>query len=142
MYAITGITGKVGGALARTLLAANKSVRAVVRDEGKAKEWAGRGCEIALASMEDVDALTVAFKGAEGVFILPPSEFDPLPGFPEARAVIDAVRSALGSKCTYCSTWVTVSPCMMSVTSYPSAVRRMCTAFVSPKRLCRSPRIS
>jgi len=31
MYAITGITGQVGGALARTLLAANKFVRAVVR---------------------------------------------------------------------------------------------------------------
>src|ERR1700729_915645 len=95
MYAITGITGKVGGALAQTLLTANKSVRAVVRDEGKAKEWAGRGCEIALASMEDVDALTAAFKGAEGVFILPPSEFDPEPGFPEARAVIDTVKTAL-----------------------------------------------
>src|ERR1700729_3229666 len=97
MYAITGITGKVGGALAQTLLTANKSVRAVVRDESKAKEWAERGCEVALASMEDVRALSAAFKGAEGVFILPPSEFDPLPGFPEARAVIDAVRSALES---------------------------------------------
>jgi len=32
MYAITG-TGKVGGALARTLLAADQSVRAVVRDD-------------------------------------------------------------------------------------------------------------
>jgi NAD(P)H dehydrogenase (quinone) len=95
MYAITGITGKVGGALARTLLAANKSVRAVVRDEGKAKEWVERGCEVVPASMEDVDALTVAFKGAEGVFILPPSEFDPEPGFPEARAVIDTVKTAL-----------------------------------------------
>jgi nucleoside-diphosphate-sugar epimerase len=32
MYAITGITGKVGGELARTLLAAGQPVRAVVRD--------------------------------------------------------------------------------------------------------------
>jgi uncharacterized protein YbjT (DUF2867 family) len=32
MYAVTGIAGKVGGALARTLLAANQPVRAVVRD--------------------------------------------------------------------------------------------------------------
>jgi uncharacterized protein YbjT (DUF2867 family) len=36
-------------------------------------------------------------KGAQGVFILPPSEFDPSPGFPEAHAVIDAVKAALGS---------------------------------------------
>ena len=44
---------------------------------------------------DDAAALTHAFEGADGVFILPPSEFDPAPGFPEARAVIDAVKTAL-----------------------------------------------
>src|ERR1700734_3970423 len=97
MFAITGITGKVGGALARTLLADGHSVRAIVRDKDKGDAWAKRGCEVALAEMQDAASLSAAFKGAEGVFILPPSEFDPLPGFPEARAVIDAVRSALES---------------------------------------------
>ena len=29
------------------------------------------------------------------MFILPPSEFDPQPGFPEARVVIDAVSNAI-----------------------------------------------
>ena len=95
MYAITGITGKVGGAMARTLLAANQPVRAIVRDAGKAREWAALGCEVTYASMNDASALSAAFEGAEGVFILPPSEFDPAPGFPEARAVIDAVCTAL-----------------------------------------------
>ena len=32
MYAITGITGQVGGALAEALFAAQQDVRAVVRD--------------------------------------------------------------------------------------------------------------
>jgi NAD(P)H dehydrogenase (quinone) len=95
MYAITGITGQVGGALARTLLAAHQPVRAVVRDADKAREWTALGCEIAFASVTDASALAAAFEGAEGVFILPPSEFDPAPGFPEARAVIDAVVTAL-----------------------------------------------
>lgn len=95
MYAITGITGQVGGALARTLLAARQPVRAVVRDLHKAREWADLGCEISLASMNDASALAAAFEQAEGVFILPPSEFDPQPGFPEARAVIDAVTTAI-----------------------------------------------
>lgn len=95
MYAITGITGKVGGALARTLLAARHPVRAVVRDLGKAREWADLGCEVALANMNDASALSAAFEGTDGVFILPPSEFDPAPGFPEARAVIDAVTTAI-----------------------------------------------
>ncbi|QCP54155.1 NmrA family transcriptional regulator [Trinickia violacea] len=95
MYAITGITGKVGGTLARRLLAAGQPVRAVVRDVARASAWAERGCELATARMEDAASLAAAFEGTKGVFILPPSEFDPAPGFPEARAVIDAVSTAL-----------------------------------------------
>ncbi|MBB4438926.1 MULTISPECIES: NmrA family NAD(P)-binding protein [Rhizobium] len=95
MYAITGITGKVGGALARSLLAEGLPVRAVLRDEAKAAEWRTRGCDVALAEMDDAASLTSAFRDATGVFILPPSEFDPEPGFPEARHVIAAVTSAL-----------------------------------------------
>ena len=97
MYAITGITGKVGGALAHALLAAGQPVRAVVRDASRAQTWAERGCEIAVANMDDAAALAAAFEGAAGVFILPPSDFDPEPGFPEARKVIDAVKTALES---------------------------------------------
>jgi NAD(P)H dehydrogenase (quinone) len=97
MYAITGITGQVGGAVARVLLAAHRSVRAVVRDVDKGRLWASEGCEVVEADMQDAAALTAAFTAAEGVFILPPSEFDPSPGFPEARAVIAAVRAALES---------------------------------------------
>jgi uncharacterized protein YbjT (DUF2867 family) len=97
MHAITGITGKVGGALARALLADRRPVRAVVRDLEKGRFWAAQGCEIAQAEMEDPASLTVAFTGADGVFILPPSEFDPAPGFPEARAVIATVKAALES---------------------------------------------
>jgi uncharacterized protein YbjT (DUF2867 family) len=95
MYAITGITGKVGGALARSLLADKLPVRAVLRDEAKAAEWRAQGCEVALAEMDDAASLASAFRGAEGVFILPPSEFDPKPGFPEASRVIEAVTAAL-----------------------------------------------
>ena len=95
MYAITGITGQVGGALARSLLAERLPVRAVLRDEAKAATWRTLGCEVALAEMNDAASLTSAFRGAAGVFILPPSEFDPEPGFPEARRVIAAIKSAL-----------------------------------------------
>lgn len=95
MYVITGITGKVGGALAHNLIKAGQSVRAVVRDAGKAAYWADLGCDVVFAEMEDAQALTAAFTGATGVFILPPPGFDPQPGFPEARAVISAVSQAL-----------------------------------------------
>jgi uncharacterized protein YbjT (DUF2867 family) len=95
MHAITGITGRVGGVVARALLAARVPVRAVVRDADKAREWAALGCEIASAAMDDAAALTAAFRGAQGVFVLPPPVFDPTPGFLEARAAAAAVRSAI-----------------------------------------------
>jgi uncharacterized protein YbjT (DUF2867 family) len=97
MYVITGVTGKVGGAVARNLLAAGRPVRAVLRDARKAKTWTDRGCDVALAEMSDAAALTAAFRGAEAVFVLPPPIFDPAPGFPEIRAVITAVTAALAA---------------------------------------------
>ncbi|MET1046604.1 MAG: NmrA family NAD(P)-binding protein [Hyphomicrobium sp.] len=95
MYAITGITGQVGGAMARALLDVGQAVRAVVRDARKGEAWAAKGCDVAVATMEDSAAMAKAFEGAKGVFILPPNAFDPAPGFPEARAVIAAVKVAL-----------------------------------------------
>ena len=95
MYAITGITGKVGGVAARALLSWGQRVRAVVRDADKGRFWSELGCEVEIAEMEDAEALTRAFTDVTGVFILPPPNFDPEPGFPEARAVISAVRQAL-----------------------------------------------
>ncbi|MBZ9808554.1 NAD(P)H-binding protein [Mesorhizobium sp. BR1-1-9] len=94
MYAITGITGKVGGTLAHALLAAGEPVRAVVRDAAKGGPWAALGCEVAVAALEDAEALTQAFKGATAVFVLPPPVFDPEPGYPEAQSVIDSVVTA------------------------------------------------
>jgi uncharacterized protein YbjT (DUF2867 family) len=108
MYAITGITGQVGGALANALLDANQPVRAIVRDEKKGAAWAARGCEVAVADMNDTDALTRAFEGTQGVFVLMPPRFDPAPGFPEARESIDtivqAVTRAKPDKVVYLST--------------------------------------
>ena len=95
MYAITGITGQVGCAAARALLSAGQPVRAVVRDAGKGHAWAGLGCDVAVAGMNDAQALSRAFAGTKGVFVLPPPNFDPEPGFPEARAENAAVREAL-----------------------------------------------
>jgi uncharacterized protein YbjT (DUF2867 family) len=95
MYAITGITGKVGGEVARNLSKAGHAVRAVVRDPRKGSIWADLGCDVAVADMSDVAALTAAFSGASGVFVLLPPIFDPSPDFPETRATVAALRQAL-----------------------------------------------
>jgi uncharacterized protein YbjT (DUF2867 family) len=95
MFAVTGITGRVGGGVARSLLDARLPVRAVVRDAAKGSEWAERGCEVASAELDDVEALTSAFAGTEAVFVLLPPNFDPAPDFPEARTIVAALKSAL-----------------------------------------------
>src|SRR5262245_35520905 len=94
-YAITGITGNVGGAVGRSLLQAGAAVRAVMRDPKKAPAWIERGCEIAVADMNDATALTNAFTGVDGVFVLLPANFDPSPGFPELKAILSALQTAL-----------------------------------------------
>lgn len=69
MYAITGVTGQVGGAAARALLAAGHEVRAVLRDEKKAAQWEERGAQVAIASFEDAETLAAAFRCTAGVFV-------------------------------------------------------------------------
>jgi NAD(P)H dehydrogenase (quinone) len=95
MYAVTGITGKVGGEVARSLLKAGHAVRAVIRDPRKATAWDDLGCGVAIADMNDAAALTTAFKGVPGAFVLLPPIFDPTPGFAETRATVAALRRAL-----------------------------------------------
>jgi uncharacterized protein YbjT (DUF2867 family) len=97
MFVIIGITGKVGGAVARNLLAGKQPVRAVVRDLRKGEAWAQLGCDLARADINDARALTSAFKGAESVFVLVPPNFDPLPDFQEARATAATLKSAIGA---------------------------------------------
>jgi uncharacterized protein YbjT (DUF2867 family) len=95
MLAITGVTGNVGGEVTRNLLAAKQRVRAVVRDVRKCEYWAERGCEVVGADINDAAALTAAFRGTEGVFVMVPSSFDPSPDFREARAIGVTLRTAL-----------------------------------------------
>ena len=95
MFAITGITGQVGGAVARALIDSGQRVRAVVRDAQKGAAWARNGSEVDVADLDDAAALKKAFAGVQGVFFLLPPVFDPSPDFGEARRVIAAVREAL-----------------------------------------------
>jgi len=95
MFAVTGMTGQVGAAVADHLLKDNAKVRAVVRNPEKAAGWKERGCELAVADMNDAASLTLAFEGAEAVFLVIPPLFDPTPGFPEVRGMLATLKTAL-----------------------------------------------
>jgi NAD(P)H dehydrogenase (quinone) len=93
MFAVMGITGNVGGALASTLLQRGKKVRGIVRDEAKAQVWKDRGAEVVTADYDD--RLTAAFTDVEGVFCMIPPDVLPDPGFPDSVARIAAIKKAV-----------------------------------------------
>ena len=94
MFAITGATGNTGSVAAETLLAAGKKVRVVVRSAAKAKALAERGAEVVEADLNDEAAMTAAFRGAEGVFLLSPPDVT-LDGFlAKRKALLESLARA------------------------------------------------
>ncbi|WP_030452522.1 NAD(P)H-binding protein [Herbidospora cretacea] len=95
MYAITGVTGHVGGAAARELLGRGEPVRAVVRDAAKGAGWSAAGARVVVADLGDRAALAEALRGCAGAFLMLPT--DPAPADPDAahRALADAIAGAV-----------------------------------------------
>jgi NAD(P)H dehydrogenase (quinone) len=95
MFAITGITGRVGGAIARQLLQEGKKVRAVVRSLEKGAVWSELGCEVVVAAISETAGLKRAFTDAEAVFLMTPPDYDPQPNFPDTHKAALAIQEAL-----------------------------------------------
>jgi uncharacterized protein YbjT (DUF2867 family) len=70
--AVTGSTGKQGGAVVRGLLEGGHHVRAITRDPNsiQAKSLANAGAALVTASLEDTAALTRALEGATSLFAM------------------------------------------------------------------------
>ncbi|RUX92687.1 NAD(P)H-binding protein, partial [Mesorhizobium sp. M7D.F.Ca.US.004.01.2.1] len=95
MFLVMGITGKVGGATAKHLLAHGKEVRALVRNRGKAANWANQGVELVDGDWNDPAAIEQALKGVEGAFVMLPAVWAPSPDYKEAKGVIANYVEAL-----------------------------------------------
>lgn len=87
MYAILGAAGKVGYSTSSTLRHAGVPVRAVLRDTAKSSRLYELGCDIAVANLQDPDALAQAIVGVAAVQVICP----PLPQVPDTAD--DMVRS-------------------------------------------------
>jgi len=95
MFLVMGITGQVGGATARHLLAQGKKVRALVRDRAKAASWAAQGVELVDGDWNDAETIARALDGVEGAFVMLPVVWTPSPDFKEAKGVIANFVKAL-----------------------------------------------
>jgi len=112
MFAVMGITGNVGGAVADTLLQHGKKVRGVVRDKARARAWQEKGVELVTADYDD--NLIAAISGVEGVFVMVPPNLVPEPGFPDSVAFIAAIKRAIIAakppRAVFLSSWGSEKP--------------------------------
>ncbi len=109
---LTGSTGLIGNAIARALIARGHEVRALVRDEARARALVPSDIQLIPGDITDPGSLPAAFKGAEVVFHaagLPEqwardrSVFDRV-NRQGTRNVLDAARAAGVERVVYTST--------------------------------------
>ena len=95
MFVVVGATGNTGSAVADTLLSRKQPVRIVVRSADKGAAWKAKGAEIAVASLDDVPALTKAFQGARGLYLLVPPNYGAQAWLTEQRARMGRAAEAV-----------------------------------------------
>ncbi|MBI3356775.1 MAG: NmrA family NAD(P)-binding protein [Nitrospirae bacterium] len=95
MFVVVGATGNTGSAVADTLLSRKQPVRVVVRSADKGVAWKAKGAEIAVASLDDVSALSKAFEGAKGVYLLVPPNYGASAWLADQRSRMDRAAEAV-----------------------------------------------
>ena len=73
MYIVVGGTGRVGSAVAKTLLDDGEAVTVVTRNPEKAAPWRQRGAAVALADVHDVTSMREVFRRGTRAFLLNPN---------------------------------------------------------------------
>lgn len=94
MYIVSGATGHTGAVVAKTLLEKNLPVRVIVRNREKAAQLESLGAEIAVADLQDADALTEALKGGTILYLMNPPSYGAEDQFKETEKIIQAFQTA------------------------------------------------
>jgi len=94
LYVVTGVSGRTGSAVARTLLKKGKRVRVVVRDEAKGNIWASQGAEVSVACLTDISTLTLALSGADAAYIVSPQQYTSNELFTQAEIMANTIAEA------------------------------------------------
>jgi uncharacterized protein YbjT (DUF2867 family) len=97
MYVVTGATGNTGRVVANRLLDQGKQVRVIGRNQERLHPFVARGAEASVADVSDQAALTRAFTGAEGVYVMIPPNATSQDFRSEQRRVAKAIAGALES---------------------------------------------
>jgi len=73
MFVVLGATGKIGRATIGELRRHGAPVRAVVRRQNSADDLRAMGCDIAVADIQDSEALSESMRGATAVQTICPT---------------------------------------------------------------------
>jgi uncharacterized protein YbjT (DUF2867 family) len=95
MFVVVGATGNTGSVVVETLLNRKQPVKVIVRSADKGAGWKTKGAEVAVASLDDVSALTQAFEGTEGVYLLVPPNYGAEAWLADQRARMDRAAEAV-----------------------------------------------
>ena len=95
MFVVVGATGNTGTSVVETLLDKKQPIRVVVRSTEKGAGWKSKGAEVVVASLDDVSALTKAFEGAKGVYLLVPPNYGAEAWLADQRARMDRAAEAV-----------------------------------------------
>lgn len=95
MYAVAGVSGQTGAAVAEALFANHHRVRVIVRRADAGAAWRTRGAEVAVADLADSAALTAALRGVDGAYLLNPPRYDLADPFAAAALVGASIARAL-----------------------------------------------
>ncbi len=91
---VYGGTGTQGSPVVEQLLDAGGRVRMVTRQAARAKHWAARGAEVAVADLGDLDSLTAAHEDVDQVVLQLPLQYDFGLHETYGRNAVDAARAA------------------------------------------------
>ena len=95
MFVVAGVTGHTGAVAADTLLARKQPVRVIVRTADKGATWKAKGAEVAVASLDDTQAMARAFEGAKGAYLLVPPNYAAASYLEDRKKVTDALAAAV-----------------------------------------------
>jgi uncharacterized protein YbjT (DUF2867 family) len=96
LFAITGASGNTGSVVANALLGQGEKVRVIGRDAGRLAALVQKGAESFIADVADAAALTRAFDGAQGVYLMLP----PNPAAPDVRSAQETASDAIAAALT------------------------------------------
>jgi uncharacterized protein YbjT (DUF2867 family) len=91
LFAVAGVTGQTGSAVADTLLERGDRVRAIVHSSDKGEVWRLRGAEVAIADLSDADAVARALTGVDGAYLLVPPQYHADDLLHVQRKIVDAL---------------------------------------------------